>query len=361
MFADRDDRSFAWTWLRGFAYFLLAWPLMSLFALGDISRFDWDSIVAAVFGPAAIGVVLLGIERGLTWLFRSRLGRRQPVPSTLRDLSNLGLALAILLVIDVVLVTIFDDEQIVSGGDPEAATFAIVTLAICGGTAMIFRVLHRLVHGPERVVDLGEGWDRAPVVMRFFGYMTLIPTLFVCTVMLDYELHRRPEFGLAAYIGLPALLWLGLRSAMARAPRWWARNPWEAWVRRNSLALPWWVVGVATAIAIGVLFVVLPTGLIGDDEELSTGGRIVACVVGIPLGGLILYGVGALLYKGLPTMLREWRVASLLERRPNDLVGWSRREENSPEVLLRLRDGREVAFNMGEDASLLIAYLERPR
>jgi hypothetical protein len=359
MFDERDERSSAWTWLRGFAYFLIAWPLMSLLALDQLDLSDWESVVLAVFGPAAIGVVLLGIERGLTWLNRKRLKRRQPVPSTLRDLSNLGLALAILLVIDVGLVTVFDDEQIVTGGDPETAQFAIFTLAICGGAAMIFRVLHRLVHGPERIVDLGEGWDRAPNTLRLFGHMTLIPTLLVCTVMIDYTLHRRPEFGLAAWISLPALLWLGLRSAMARAPRWWARNPWEAWIRSSSLALPWWLIGVALGLGLGVLFLLLPTGMI-DGENMTTGARIAAGVVGIPLGLIVLGGVGLTLYKGVPSMLRQWRVASLLKRRPNELVGWTPRPE-STEVLLRLRDGREVAFDMGEETSPLLVYLARPR
>ena len=33
----------------------------------------------------------------------------------------------------------------------------------------------------------------------------------------------------------------------------------------------------------------------------------------------------------------------------------------STEVLLRLRDGREVAFDMGEETSPLLVYLARPR
>jgi hypothetical protein len=358
MLEDRDERSTAWTWLRGFAYFLIAWPLFSLFALDQLDLDDWQSVVLAIFGPAAIGVVLLGIERGLTWLFRNRLKRRQPVPSTLRDFSNLGLAMAILLVIDVAIVTIADDEQIVTGGDPETANFAIMMLAICGGVAMIFRVLHRLVYGPERIVDLGEGWDRAPTVMRFLGYLTLIPILLVCTVMIDYTLHRRPDFGLAAWISLPALLWLGLRSAMAQAPRWWARNPWEAWLRRNSLALPWWVIAGAFGLALGVVFLLLPTGLI-DGEDMTTGGRIAAGVVGIPLGLIVLFGVGVTLLKGLPTMLREWRAAMLLNRRPDALVGWTPPKPESSEVLLRLRDGREVAFDTGEDLSAFVVYLAK--
>src|SRR5690606_12155748 len=139
MFEDRDRRTTAWGWLRGFAYFLLAWPLFSLLALDQFDLDDWQSIVLAVFGPAAIGLVLLGLERGLTRLLGGRSKRRQPVPSTLRDLSNLGLAMAILLVIDVAIVTIADDEQIVTGGDPQTAKFALMMLGICVGVTLIFR------------------------------------------------------------------------------------------------------------------------------------------------------------------------------------------------------------------------------
>lgn len=363
MFEDREGRSPAWAWLRGFAYFLLAWPLLSLLALDQLDLDDWKSVLIAVLGPAGIGLVLLGIERGLTLVFGSRASRAQAVPSTLRDVSNLGLAMAILLVIDVGLVTIFDDEQIVSGGDPETATFAILLLAICGGVMLVFRGLHRLVHGRERVTDLGEGWDAVPNTLRLLGYLTLIPTLLVCTVMIDYALHRRSEFGLAAWIILPALLWLGLRSAMAAAPRWWAHNPWEVWLRRNSLALPWWIIAEAFGLGLGVLFLLLPTGLI-DGEDMTTTGRVLAGIIGIPLGLIVLFGVGMSIVKGLPKMLREWKVARLLARRPEALVGLAL-QPNSSVVLLRLADGREIAFDMDEEGylprSLSLTFLAKVR
>jgi hypothetical protein len=320
-------------------------------------------VLIAVLVPAGIGLVLLGVERGLTLVFGRRAARAQPVPSTLRDISNLGLAMAILLVIDVALVTIFDDEQIVSGGDPETAKFAIVLLAICGGVMLLFRGLHRAIHGPDRVADLGEGWDRAPTTMRLFGYLTLIPILLVCTVMIDYTLHRRPEFGLIAWICMPAMLWLGLRSAMARAPRYWARNPWEVWLRHNSLALPWWIIAAVFGLALGVIFLLLPTGLI-DGEGMTLGGRITAGIVGIPLGGIVLFGVGVTAIKGFPKMLREWRAAWLLARRPEALVGWALQPDSSV-VLLRLANGREVAFDMDEEGyvprSLSVVFLATVR
>jgi hypothetical protein len=187
--------------------------------------------------------------------------------------------------------------------------------------------------------------------------------LLVCTVMIDHALHRRPEFGLAAWIVLPALLWLGLRSAMASAPRWWARNPGEVWLRRNSLALPGWIIAAVFGLALGVVFLLLPTGLI-DGEDMTTTGRVVAGIVGIPLGSIVLFGVGATVIKGLPKLLREWRTARLLARRPEALVSFALQPDSSV-VLLRLADGREVAFDMDEQGymprSLSLVFLAKVR
>ncbi len=352
--AERDSRAPAWAWLRGFAYFLLAWPLLSLLALDEFEASDWKMILAAMLGPAAIGLVLLAIEWLLSRLFARGTKLAQTPPSTLRDLSNLGVCVAILVLVDVALITFVGGEAIFAGG-PEAK-LALLLAAVGGATAMVFRGLHRIAHGPARLVDLGQGWDRAPQVLRLFGYLTLIPSLFVATVMLDYTLHQRSEFGPAAWLAIPTLLWLGLRSAMARAPRYWARNPWEAWIRQTSLALPWWIIAVGFGLALGVLFLLLPTDLLADD--LTTGGRITAGIVGIPLGAIVLFGVGVTLVKGLPAMLREFRIARLLAREPNALVGWTRRA-NTAELSLRLLGGREVVFDAGEDVDALEAYLRR--
>jgi hypothetical protein len=352
---QRDQRAPAWAWLRGFAYFLLAWPLLSLYAADELLDFDWQSLLAAVLGPAAIGALLLGLEWALTKLFARRVRLAQTPPSTLRDISNLGVCIAVLVIIDVGLVSVFDDEQIVTGGDMPTALLALQLAGVGGALALVFRSLHRLVHGPARVVDLGDGWDRAPTVMRLFGYLTLIPTLLVATVMLDYQMHQRSEFGPAAWVAIPLLLWLGLRSAMARAPRWWATSPWQAWQRQTSLALPWWVVALALGLGLGVLFLLLPTGLI-DGEDMTTGGRIAAGVIGIPLGLIVLFGVGTTLFKGLPALLREWQVARLLAREPAALRGWARKGDGT-ELLLRLADGREVVFDMGADVGAMVTYL----
>lgn len=355
MLDERDTKAPAWVWLRGFAWFLLAWPLLSLLAFDRFDFREWDAIVIAVLGPPMIGLILLAIETTLTRLFgRRAAAAAQPVPDTLRDLSNLGIAMAILLVLDVLLVTVFDDDPIIKGGDPRAATLAVTLLAIFSATAIVFRLASRLLRGPARVVDLGPGWDRAPNLLRLLGYLTLIPTLLVCLVMIDYELHQKPGFGLAGWIALPALLWLGLRSATARAPRWWADNPWEAWLRRTSLALPWWIAGVALALGFAALCLLMPFGLV--DPTITTRGKIVAGIVMGPLGLIVLGATAVMLWRGLPTLLREWRIARRLARQPNLLASWST-TSTAGHVRLQLKDAREVVFEGGEDDAALLAWL----
>lgn len=354
MFDDRDTRAPAWAWLRGFAWFLLAWPLLSLLALDKLDFADWESILLATLGPAAIGLILLGLETALTRLFGRRASARQPVPSTLRDVSNLGIAMAILLVIDVGLITFFDDDPMMKGGDPRAATLAATMLAVFCGVGVVFRGLARLLHGPARVADLGEGWDRAPGVTRFLGYVTLIPMLLVCTVMIDYTLHDRPDFGQTAWIALPALLWLGLRSATARAPRWWARDPWEAWTRSTSLALPWWLIAFALALGFAALCILAPLGYI--DDTMTTRGRIVAGVVLGPLGLIVLGGAAMAVVRAVPSLLREWRLARRLSRGAAKVTAWA--AAGTPgQVRLTLHDGRDVVLEMGDAAPSVLAWL----
>jgi hypothetical protein len=135
------------------------------------------------------------------------------------------------------------------------------------------------------------------------------------------------------------------------------------WLRRNSLALPWWIIAVVFGLGLGVIFLLLPTGLI-DGEDMTTGGRVVAGLVGIPLGLIVLLGAGMAMVKGLPKMLREWRVARLLARRPEALAGFALQPDSSV-VLLRLADGREIAFDMDEDGylprSLSLVFLAKVR
>lgn len=356
MLEERDTKAPAWGWLRGFAWFLLSWPLLSLLALKEFKAKEWEAIVLAVFGPPAIGLVLLGIEAALTRLLGRRLKEMpQAVPNTLRDVANVAITLAILLVIDVALVTLFDDDPMIKGGDPRAATLAVTMLAGCCATAIVFRGAARLLYGRPRVVDMGEGWDGAPVVLRFLGYLTLIPMLLVCTVMIDYTLHQRPDFGLTAWIVLPALLWLGLRSAMARAPRWWARSPWEAWLRATSLALPWWTLALAAALGFVALCLLIPLGLV--DDTMTTRGRIVGGIVMVPLGLVVLAGAGMMVARGVPALLRAWRAARLLARGTAEVVQWAP-TGTAGQVRLVLNDGRAVMFEMGPDVQALLAWLD---
>lgn len=341
---ERDRFGTPWSWLRGFAWFLLAWPLLSLLALDHMDFDEWDTILIATLGPAAIGLVLLGIERALTWLFGpTARARPQSVPGILRDLSNLALTLAILLGLDLGIVALFAHESLFARAELDAAWIAAKISAVCLGAALALRGLHRVVHGPARRVDLGPGWDAAPMMLRLLGYLTLIPTLLVCIVMIDHALRGKSDFGLLAWVVLPAILCLGQRSAMARSPRYWARNPWEAWLRKLSLELPWWIIAVALGVGAGALFVLLPIG----DDSMSMLGRIVAGVLLVPLGLLIWAGVGVTLIYGVPAMIGRWRAAWMLARAPERLAGWeSRPDESDPYLVLTLSDGRALRFDL---------------
>ena len=56
---DGEPPRTPWGWLRGFGWFLLAWPLFGLLALGELGNFDWESILIAMLAPAGIGGALL--------------------------------------------------------------------------------------------------------------------------------------------------------------------------------------------------------------------------------------------------------------------------------------------------------------
>lgn len=359
MFEERDSKGPAWGWLRGFAYFLLAWPLLSLLALNKLDFKDWESIVIAVFGPAAIGLVLLGIEWLMTRLFARRIrSAAVPVPNLWRDLSNTGIAMALLLVIDVMLVTAFESEPIIASADAPAARTAVLLLGVACGSAMLLRAVGRLLRGKARVVDLGEGWDRAPATTRFLGYLTLIPVLLVCTVMIDYELRQRDGFGTVAWVVLPLLLWLGLRSAMARSPRWWARNPWEAWLRRASLSLPWWIVAVAAALGFVALCILMPLGVL--DDTTTRRERIIGAFILGPLGFIVLFATAAMLRRGIPETIGQWLAARRLANGQDEVSEWSVGKTAGQVRLLVHRRG-EVTFEMAELAGPTIAWLAARR
>lgn len=361
---ERDRVRTPWGWLGGFAWFLLAWPLLSLLALDQLDFADWGSILAATLGPAAVGLVLLGVERGLDRLLGARMARAaQAVPSVLRDLSNVGLGLAILLTVNVGLVVAFEDDGLGRLAAAGAGRVAVIILAASLGAALVLRGLHRWRHGPARRVDLGEGWDAAPKVMRLFGYLVLIPTLLVCTVMIDYTLRSKPDFGVAAWVGLPLVLFVGLRSAMARSPRHWARSPWDAWLRQQSLAWPWWLLALVTAVATALLFVLAP--FLMPDDEITMVGRILVGVLLGPIGLLILFVVLRSSWRELPIFARRWRVASRLAREPSALLRWQAGERfvplqwNEPGVAVWLRNGGVAVFAAGAHDEPLARWLEQ--
>lgn len=361
---ERDSIRTPWGWLRGFAWFLLAWPLLGLLALGEMSDFDWDSILIAMLGPAGIGVILLLVERGLTrWFGVSVAVAGQPVPGILRDLGNLALTLAVLLGIDLALVLSFEEKNLFTREDLDAGPIAAGLLAGFFAAAVLLRGLHRLLHGPARHGDLGVGWDEAPTVMRFFGYLALIPMFLVCTVMIDYTMRGKWDyFGVVGWTVLPAILLLGLRSAMARSPRYWANDPWEAWLRAQSLALPWWIIGFAVGAGTCVLMMVAPFAM--SDDEISFAGRIITGILLVPIGGFGLFVAGMMAWRGVPRLWRGWQAARRLARDPTRLAHWEIRTEaprgKGPamrDVWVRLRDGRSAPFAIDRDDAPLVQWL----
>ena len=171
--------------------------------------------------------------------------------------------------------------------------------------------------------------------------------------MIDYTLHRRPDFGLTAWLALPALLWLGLRSATARAPRWWARTPWEAWLRRASLALPWWLVALAFALGFAALCFLIPFGVV--DGDINLRARIIGGVVMIPLGLVVLAGAWAACTQ-IPNLLRAGRAAWRLARGADAVRAW--KLASPGQVVLDLRSGGAALLEFGPDAPALAAWLE---
>jgi hypothetical protein len=77
---------------------------------------------------------------------------------------------------------------------------------------------------------------------------------------------------------------------------------------------------------------------------MTTGGGS-AGIVRIPLG-LIVVRRSGVRREGLPKLLREWRTVGLW-RAPEALLGFAL-QPDSTVVLLRLANGREVAFDMDE-------------
>lgn len=355
---DSNGRPSPWAWLRGFAYFLVAWPVLGLMAADELQDEPWSVILPVYLGPPAIGLILLGVDGALTRLLGEREAfRGSPAPALIRDLSNLGLCMAVLLLADVVLVLLFEETPFDRA--PNAPRRAVLLLACFLGPSLALRVVHGLIHGGRRDEYLGAEWDYDQDPLHLMGYLTLIPTLLVTTVMIDHALNDASEFGLRSWIALPAILLLGLRSAMARAPAGWARNPWEASLRQVSLNLPWWAVAWLTAVAVGVLMVLTPFGL--GDEAPSLAGRIFCAIFLAPAGLAFLAGAALLAYQALPNLARRVRAFVALIHAPNALVGWQLLDGEATHVGLELRDGRTFTFALseGDDPDPILTWLRR--
>jgi hypothetical protein len=84
----------------------------------------------------------------------------------------------------------------------------------------------------------------------------------------------------------------------------------------------------------------------------------------LPIGLLVLWAVGASLRRELPLFVRRWLAARVLARNPGALLHWEvrTRATGKPgvvenDVVLRLRDGRRVAFDADADGPL-VRWLE---
>jgi len=343
-----------WGWLRGFAWFLVAWPLLSLMALDEFGDEDWGTILVAVLGPAAIGLFLLAVD----WVLSKTLGKRmaargQAPPNIFRDISNTALTYLVLLGIGT-FIGLLDDPDAMS--DRTFVRQALLVLGVSGGISVAFRALGVWVHGKPRFVDQGAAWDADPDLMRFLGYLFLIPMLLVSTVMLSYALDPKgdDEFGLTAWLILPVVLMLALRSAQARAPRYWARTPWEAWLRGVSLSAPWWTVAVLLMVGFTAITIILP---FNPDKSMSTTGQILTGVILTPLGLFTGFVVVMALCKSLPAWFRCIVASRALKRDPDQLASWQAKRVQGQkgraggpgarhdEVSVRLRDGRQADFS----------------
>jgi len=349
VFDERETEAPAWAWLRGFGLFLVAWPLLGLLAADRFDLDDLESILIALLGPAAIGVALLALEATLTRLFSSRARPRvEPLPNILRDVANTALAILVLGAVDVLWVLVFGAPV---SSLPRAAARAATFAAVGSGVAVAFRALARVVHGRPRRVDLGPGWDLPHSTLRFVGSLSLVPTLFLGAVLVQDTILEHGELGPAAWIAVPVALFIGLRSAMARAPRFWAPDPWRAWRRRISLSLPWWILAVVVALGFSALTLTVWTGWV---EELTRAGKIIAFVVLVPLGLVVLLGTILVLGHELPNLIRAVRLAQRLER--GELPASFEVVDSGGSVRVKLAHA-EAVFAMGPHADATIAWL----
>ena len=338
---DAESRS-PWRWLGRFGKFLLFWPVLSLSFGGEVIGEEstaLDDFLLMAFVPALVGGVLIGVD----WFLTRTLGhvvakRGHPVPSVLRDCSNVCLTLVVLTLPGVVFLVI---DGAHTAADVEAATF----LALIQAGALGFRLLSRLSHGPNRQTGLGGRWNQAPTILRWLGYGALIPLFIVVVVMLV-----DPTFTLGQSCVLLYFFWMALRSAMARAPGVWAAQPWEATLRRFSLWFPWVATVALLFLAFGTLGVAFPF-LYNDGGAMAVAGWVVM----FPLGILSFWFTFVALWRLGQIHLPRLRVSWALNRRPSDLKSWILERDGTLALSLW---SRAAAGRWKHPAPELVAYLE---
>jgi hypothetical protein len=330
-----------WRWLGVVGRILLLWPAVALVGVEEVvsGETDLDDFLIATVGPALAGGVLVACD----WLLTKTLPdvastRGQPVPSVLRDISNVCLTLFAFASVGIVGFLIDDADGSVTG---DVATVPAITL----GVALLCRGLSRLSHGPNRRTGLGGRWTKPPTFLRVMGSVALIPLfILVCVMFLD------EGFVVSDALVLLTFFWASLRSAMARAPGFWASQPWEATIRRFSLWAPWLAILVLLALVFGVFGVAAPF-----LWEQNTGEAVVVWVVLFPLGIFSLTYTSLLLWRHGRGQFRKLHVSRILNRRPRDLKGWSLSRDGT--LLLTLAS-RDSVIPWQHPSPELLAYLQ---
>ncbi len=355
--SDPETTPTPWSWLRPFGGFLLLWPLFGLLALEEMGDEDWSTLAAAILGPAALGVILLAIERVLSKGIGTQVAALgQPVPTLLRDLSNVAFTCAVLVVVDMLLVSLFEDAS--PARMAQRWHIAVELIALGASVGVVLRGLSRLITGPARRDTLGLEWAPAPGTVRLLGYLTLVPMLLVLTVMLDYLLQGRPYITHGEFALLLGFQLLGQRSAMARPAGAWARTAWEAELRRYSLLGPWWLGGALLLFGSGLLMLALP--FLGSDPRESLGEWIVSIVVLAPLGVLCLVLTVHLVRRHLAAEWGNFLGVLRLRRRAADIVSWTliASPKQSAKVVVRLDGDPPAEVWLADPPDYVLAYLE---
>jgi hypothetical protein len=353
-----------WRWLGLFGRFLLLWPALALF--GAVEDFDGETeledFLVVAFVPALVGIVFVALDWLLTKTLSGAVEKRgHPVPSVFRDVSNVCLTLFVLVLVGLILagfVFFLTDEVepsvgagvdplVGAGVDPLVGVGLATVLALTLAGALCFRLLSRLLHGPNRQQGLG-GWNDAPMLLRWMGYGTLIPLFLLNSVMLVDD-----SFTLGESLLLLLFFWISLRSAMARAPGVWATQPWEVTIRSFSLWFPWIAVVGLLGLGFGALLVAFPF-----LEDWDTGAAVVVWVLLFPLGIFSLAFTSVLLWRLGRSQLPKLSVSQALNRRPGDLKTWSLESDGT--LVLNLAS-RAVTTRWERPSPELVAYLEAYR